>query len=395
MKFIDRARAIHDQLIAWRREIHMHPELSFQERRTAAFVTDHLRGLGIEFQTGVGITGVVARIGEGTGPAIGIRADMDALPIQEANDVPYASQTPGVMHACGHDAHTAILLGVAKMLTETPGLPPGEIRLLFQPSEEWSDAENKSGATRMIEDGALAGLNAVIALHVDSTAPSGRVEIGGGFVNAAVDGFEATIRGEGCHGAAPHEGFDPIYIQAQVVNAIHGIRARRIDPTKPALISVGSIHGGDADNVIPDSVKLKGTIRSYEEPIRSLLHSELERAFGVARALGGDFHLEIRRGYPALENNDDVAALIREVAEGAIGSEHVVPAVPIMGAEDFAYMTQAAPGAMFMLGAKLDSVNRPHHSPIFDIDEGCLPIGAAVLAETAVRLLSEAGNIRK
>lgn len=388
-QFVDQARALQDQIVAWRRQIHMYPELGFEEKRTSGFVADHLRELGIEIQTGVGITGVVARIGDGNGPVIGIRADMDALPIQEANDVPYASKISGVMHACGHDAHTAILMGVAKILNETPDLPAGEIRLLFQPSEEKWDSEGKSGATRMIEDDALNGLDAVIALHVDSSAPAGQIEIGGGYIAAAVDDFEAVIIGEGCHGASPHNGVDPIYIQAQVVNAIQGIRSRRIDPTQPAVITIGTVHGGSATNVIPNEVRLTGTIRSFSEEIRNQLHEELDRALSVARALGGDYTLKIQRGYPALYNDPAVAELVREVATAGFGSEKTVPGVAQMGAEDFSYMAQAAPGAMFMLGAKYDDMNRPHHSPIFDINEDCFYVGAAVLAEASVRLLRE------
>ncbi|HEX2619002.1 MAG TPA: amidohydrolase [Phototrophicaceae bacterium] len=388
-QYVDQARALQEQLVAWRREIHMHPELGFEEKRTSGFVADNLRQMGLEIQTGVGITGIVARIGDGNGPVIGIRADMDALPIQEANNVPYASKTPGLMHACGHDAHTAILMGVAKLLNETQDLPSGEIRLLFQPSEERWDSEGKSGATRMMDDRALEGLDAVIALHVDSGAPAGQVEIGGGFVAAAVDDFDGVILGEGCHGASPHKGFDPIYIQAQVVNAIQGIRSRRIDPTQPAVITIGTIHGGSATNIIPNEVRMTGTIRSFSEDIRDQLHAELDRAFGVAKALGGDYTLKIQRGYPALYNDPGVADLIRQVSTSAIGDAKTVGGVAQMGAEDFAYMAKAAPGAMFMLGARFDDLNRPHHSPIFDINEDCFQVGAAVLAESAVRLLRE------
>jgi len=387
MSYLEQAQALQDQLVAWRREIHSYPELGFQEQRTAGLVADNLRAMGIEVQSGVGRTGVIARIGEGGGRVIGIRADMDALPIQEANDVPYASKIPGVMHACGHDAHTAILLGVAKLLNETPDLPAGEIRLLFQPSEEMQDAEAKSGAVRMIEDQAMAGIDAVIALHVDSKAPSGQVEIASGYVGAAVDDFVGVILGEGCHGASPHQGIDPIFLQAQVVNAIQGIISRRIDPIMPRIITIGAIHGGAASNVIPDEVQLIGTIRSYSEEVRSKLHEELEKAFSLVRALGGDYKLTITKGYPALFNHAEVATLIRQVSVEMIGETTTVTGAPSMGAEDFSFMTQLVPGAMFMLGAQYDSVNRPHHSPIFDIDEKCMPVGTAVLAETVVRLL--------
>ncbi|MBX3062036.1 MAG: amidohydrolase [Anaerolineae bacterium] len=383
---LDTARSLYDYTVQLRRDIHMHPELSFQEFRTAKRVSEELNKLGIEAETGVGITGVVARIGEGF-PAIGIRADMDALPINELNDVPYKSQTPGVMHACGHDAHTAILLTVAKMLNEMPDRPKGEIRLLFQPSEEAFGTDGKSGATRMIEDSALEKLDNVIALHVNSEKPAGQIGILDGNMCAAVDSFKAKIIGEGCHGAYPHTGIDPIYIAAQVINAIHGIRARRINPVQPTMISVGAIHGGSAENVIPAEVELVGTIRSYDDGIRHQLWAELERAFGVARALGGDYELEIIKGYPSLYNAPEVAGLIRNVTREMLTDTGFYPEEAGMGAEDFSYMAQKAPGAMFMLGAKYDEKNRPHHSAIFDIDEAVMPIGAAILAETAVRLL--------
>ncbi len=388
MRFLEEARALEEQIIAWRRDIHMHPELGFKETRTSRLVADNLREMGIEVEVGIGITGVVARIGEGR-PAIAIRADMDALPIQETNDVPYASQTPGVMHACGHDAHTAILLSVAKMLNTMPDRPAGELRLLFQPSEEQWDEELKSGATRMIDDGALEELDAVIALHVDSQMAAGKIEMGDGHTMAAVDVFRATITGEGCHGAMPHTGIDPIYIQAQVVNAIQGIRSRRLKPTEASVITIGSIHGGSAPNIIPNAVEFVGTLRSYNEEIRVQIHEELDKAFGVARALGGDYTLTIERGYPALYNDPSVAGLIRQVAAEAVGADNINPAEPIMGAEDFAYMARKAPGAMFMLGAQIGDDNRPHHNSNFDIDESTLHIGAAMLAETACRLLDE------
>lgn len=384
---LDKARELAPIITAWRRDIHMHPELSFQEFRTARLVADTLRDMGLEVETGVGKTGVVARIGEGN-PVIGIRADMDALPITEANDVPYVSQTPGVMHACGHDAHTAILLGVARMLTEMDDRPPGEIRLLFQPSEEAADTENKSGATRMIEDHALDGVDAVIALHVASSQPSGTVYISPGYITAAADTFHATIIGAGGHGAYPHETVDPTFLLAQVINAIHGVRARRVNPMRPAVISIGAIHTGIADNVIPGEVTLSGTIRSYDEATRKLLWQGLEDAFSITRALGGDYTLRIIEGYPAGYNDPQVAALMHSVSQTLFDEDQIVFGdEPGMGAEDFSYMAQKAPGVMFMLGAKMDETDRPHHSPIFDIDEASFPVGAALLAGTALELL--------
>ncbi len=388
MQFFDKAKAMEDQLTEWRRDIHMHPELGFEETRTARKVADTLRGWGMEVEVGVGITGVVARIGDSSeGRSIGIRADMDALPIDEDNDVPYKSQTPGIMHACGHDAHTAILLGVAKMLNEMEDRPRGEIRFLFQPSEEKWDKELKSGATRMIDDNALEDLDSVIALHVSSFLPSGTVVIGDGHMLAAVDSFTAVIKGEGCHGASPHMGIDPVWMQAQVINAIQAIRSRWLTPLAPSVITVGSIHGGSAPNVIPHEVTLIGTIRSYDEEIRDQLHEELATALSLVKTWGGDYTLDIERGYPALYNDPNVADVIRMVGTETVGDENLPQAQASMGAEDFAFMTKKAPGAMFFLGAKMDEVNRPHHSPIFDIDEKALPVGAAVLAETAVRLL--------
>lgn len=385
---LDRARDLEAEIRAWRRDIHQHPELGFQEYRTAKLVAEALTEMGIEAETGVGITGVVARIGEGR-PAIGIRADMDALPIHEATGAEYSSQTDNVMHACGHDAHTAILLGVAKLLNNLEDRPAGEIRLLFQPAEEMQDEEGKSGAMRMIDDGALEDLDAVIALHVAAGTPSGKIEVRSGYAMAAADAFEAVIRGTGGHGAGPHRGTDPIFMLAQVINVIHGIRARRINPIHPAVISIGGVHAGDADNVIPSEVRMNGTIRSYDEDIRKQLHEELEKAFGIVEAMGGEFDLKIINGYDATYNDPDVCEVMEEVVGDTIGKDQLVPAEPGMGAEDFGYMARKAPGAMFFLGAKFDEKNRAHHTPIFDIDEAALPVGAAILAETACRLLQQ------
>lgn len=387
----EKARAIEDQIIAWRRDFHMHPELGFQEYRTAGVVANALRDLGMEVMTGVGKTGVVGILGEGK-PVVGIRADMDALPILEANQVEYRSQNDGVMHACGHDSHTAMLLGVAKMLSEMPDRPAGEIRFFFQPCEETADEDEKSGAMRMIEDKALDGIDRVIALHVASDLPAGKIVVNDGFISAAVDDFYVTIKGKGCHAAHPDTGIDPIFIVAQVINAIQGIRSRRLNPTKPAVVTIGSIHGGTATNVIPNEVKISGTMRSFDDETRQQLWTELEAAVAVSRAFGGDYTLDLRKGCPSVYNATEVTDVMRQAARDMFGDDSLMEDEPGMGGEDFSYMTRKAPGAMFHLGAKLDNVDRPHHNPKFDLNESAFKVGAAMLAETTVRLLKEAAE---
>ena len=389
--FYAQAQQLADQIVAWRRDIHMHPELGFQEHRTARLVADTLAEFGIEAQTGVGKTGVVGYLGEGS-PVIGIRADMDALPIDEENDVPYRSQTPGVMHACGHDAHTAILLGVAKMLSEMPDRPPGQVRFLFQPSEENSDEDDKSGATRMIEDGALEGVDAVIALHVASDLPAGVITVEDGYSTANEDSFQIVLTGTGGHGAMPHQAIDPTFILAQVLNALQGIRSRRVDPTKAAALSIGEIHAGKASNVIPSQVYVSGTMRSFDDGTRQQLRDELARTLMIARVLGGDFTLRIRPGYPSNYNDPSTAALMRASTVAMIGEDGVMVPEKMMGAEDFAFMTRKAPGAMFMLGAAVGDFSRAHHTPVFNIDESTLPLGAAILADVTCQLLTEKAN---
>ncbi|MFQ6101073.1 MAG: M20 family metallopeptidase [Anaerolineae bacterium] len=379
------ARKIEEQLIAWRREFHMHPELGFQEMRTAARVVEVLEPLGYRIRTSVGRTGVVAEEGEGH-PVVAIRADMDALPLQEVNDVPYASQVPGVMHACGHDAHTAIALGVATLLAQETF--PGTVRFLFQPAEEVGDDEGISGAPRMVEDGAMEGVDTVLALHVDADTAVGDITLGAGPVSAGAGSFYVTVTGKGGHGAYPHEVVDPIYIAGHVILALHGIVSRRLHPYDPAVVSIGSIHGGQADNVIPEQVKMSGTIRYMEPEVQEKIHAEIERALEVARALGGDYALRIEiGGYPPMSNDAGVVDFLREVATDLLGDKHIQPHRREMGAEDFGYFSSLAPGAMFGLGCRIEGDKREHHNPRFDIDERCLPIGAAILAEAALRLL--------
>jgi amidohydrolase len=378
-------------LVELRRSIHRRPELGFRETETARLVAETLSSLGLRVETGIGKTGVVGHLGS-EGPTIAIRADMDALPIREQNDVPYASQVTGVMHACGHDAHTAMVLGAAMLLSRTE--LPGRVRFLFQPCEEGTDDEGKSGAMRMVDDGAMNGVDAVIALHVEPRTETGKIKVGGGPMCAAADLFRVTIVGDGCHGAFPHLGTDPVFISAQVISALQGIVARRLDPTAPAVVTVGSIHGGTAANIVPGEVQLKGTIRSLDEEVRRRIWAELRSTFGLSRTLGGDFHLEIEEGFPVLVNDPSMAALIGEVAADLLGVDRVLPAQAEMGAEDFSILAAQAPGAMFFLGVRSPDTERALqlHSADFDLDENALPIGAAILAGAARRYLQEVSS---
>ncbi|MGD8624132.1 MAG: M20 family metallopeptidase [Anaerolineae bacterium] len=383
-EMLQRARTLQEDLIAWRRDLHRHPELGFRETRTAGLVAGVLESLGYRVRTGVGRTGVVGDRGTGT-PIVAVRADMDALPIQEENEVAYASQVPGVMHACGHDAHTSIGLGVATLLSRESF--PGTIRFLFQPSEEGQDDQGYSGARRMVQEGAMDGVDAVLALHVHAGTPVGTITVDAGPTSAGVDSFRATIAGRGSHGAYPHKGLDPVHTAAHVILALHGIVSRRLDPFAPAVVTVGSIHGGQAGNIIPEKVELAGTIRYQDPAVQSLLHDEIERAVAVARTLGGDYRLHIRAGAGPVINDESMVALVREVAAEMLGADNVWPREKGMGAEDFSAMADLAPGVMFRLGCELEGQPRTAHNPTFDLDEGCLPIGAAILAEAALRRL--------
>ena len=321
---LKRAQDLQDTLSAVRQDIHQHPELSFQEYRTAQLVADRLAELGIAARTGVGKTGVVGDLGQ-EGPRVALRADMDALPMQEANDVPYASQVPGVMHSCGHDTHVACLLGAAQLLAEeaAAGRLPGQVRFLFQPSEEDQDEEGQSGAMRMMEEGAMEGVDAVMGLHVWSEMPVGQIQTRVGPASAAVDAFTLVVKGEEAHGAYPHQGFDAIVISAQVINALQTVISRRLEPTQGRVITIGTIEGGTKDNIITGRVTMTGTIRTFEPELRETLFVEMERACGVARALGGDFELTIHPGYIPIVNDPAMTELVRQVGADLLGEENV------------------------------------------------------------------------
>lgn len=382
---LSKARLLQKQMSEWRREIHSHPELSFAEFRTAETITSIIKKMGYRVRTGVGKTGIVAELGEGK-PVVAIRADMDALPIKEANKVPYKSKNKGVMHACGHDVHVAIALGTAKLLKDEQFT--GTIRFLFQPAEEAEDEEGFSGAQRMIQDGAIQDVDYALALHTNASLPTGQIEIATDFASAGADTFYAKIIGKGGHGSTPHKVVDPIFISGHIILALHGIVSRRLRPFDSAVISIGSIHGGQVDNVIPEFVDLSGTIRFLNPEVQEHIHTEIQNIMEITKAMGGDYELILQKGYPPMHNNEEIVALLNDVAGNIVGKQNVsVPDVE-MGAEDFGYFLEKSKGAMFMLGCEIEGDTRRHHDPKFDVDENCMPIGAAIFAQAALRMLN-------
>lgn len=392
-----RAEELAGQLIQWRRKIHMYPELSFQEVETSRFVANVLKEIpGMQVDVGAGYpTAVVGTLSSGSGPTIAIRADMDALPIQEENDHGFRSKHDGVMHACGHDAHTTIGLGVASLLGEyfQNGKLQGTVKFLFQPAEERADEHGSTGAPYMIKAGVLHDVDCVIALHMCPENKFGEVLIHDGYSMANVDVFEATICGTGGHGAYPHLGTDPIWMLGPVLQALYGITARLVSPLEAAVISIGNIESGFTSNVIPSELKIKGTIRSYHPDVRQSLQIELDKAFSLVNALDGKYELTIMPEDPALKNDAVVNQLIKGVIHNLYPDFSILNKPFGLGGEDFAHMTQIVPGAMFFLGCSLDDGKvRDLHTPHFDIDERVLPVGAAIMAETAIRFINGDGN---
>ena len=382
---LKQAHAISEELIEWRRDFHMHPEIGFELHRTSKIVADELEKMGYRVRRGIGKTGVVAEMGEG-GRLIAIRADMDALPILEQNDHDYVSKNPGAMHACGHDSHTAMALGAALLLSKEK--LPGRVRFLFQPCEETTDEEGKSGAQRMSAEGAMDGVDYIIAQHVDPLKPVGTISINAGPNSGGVDSWYAEIKGIGGHGAHPDKTIDPFYILAHVIIALNAIVSRRINPFEPAVVSIGSISGGIAENVIPESVKLTGTLRFTDESVHQQIHEEMKRAFEIAKVLGGDYQLRYEIGGPPMINDAMVSEVIEKTGKELLGAENVHELHKTLGAEDFGEFLKYAPGAMFTLGTQKNGhAEYLLHHPKFDLDERALPIGTAMLVETAKRFL--------
>ena len=386
---LQHAARLENDLVALRRDLHRHPELAFTETRTAEIAARAVESLGFRVRRGVGRTGVVAEIGSGA-PVIALRADMDALPIAQSSDAPYRSSVPGVMHACGHDAHVAMLVGAARLLADAfrDGSLHGTVRLLFQPSEESSDEEGKSGATRMIEDGAMRAVSAVFGMHIGAHLPSGKVHLAEGPIMAGSDLFNATVRGRSSHAGRPHEGTDAIVLAAHAILACQVGSARRLSPHAEGTLSIGTIHGGFAENVLAESVSVRGTIRYFEDGTRNVLRDALYRGFRVAETMGGAFDIVLHEGYPPVVNDVHVTRLAARAVANTLGADGVVSFDRMMGAEDFALLAREAPGCFFWLGAAL-SPPREHHHPAFDIDESALPLGAAALAACALTALQE------
>lgn len=383
---LKQAHAISEELIEWRRDFHMHPEIGFELHRTSKIVADELEKMGYRVRRGVGKTGVVAELGEG-GKVIAIRADMDALPILEQNDFEYVSQNKGRMHACGHDSHTAMALGAALLLSKEK--LPGRVRFLFQPCEETTDEEGKSGAQRMAAEGAMDGVDYVIAQHVDPMKPVGTIGINAGPASGGVDGWYGVISGKGGHGAHPDKTIDPFYLLAHVILALNGIISRRINPFEPAVVSIGSINGGFTENVIPESVNITGTLRFTDEKVHQQIHEEMRRAFEIAKTLGGDYQLRYEIGGPPMINDKMVSDLIEKTGKELLGDANVHEIERTLGAEDFGEFMKHAPGAMFTLGTqKKGHENYLLHHPRFELDERALPIGTAMLVQTVKRFLA-------
>lgn len=383
---LDQAKSLQDEIVELRRHLHSEPELSFHETKTAELAANKLDSLGYKIKRGVGKTGVTADLGKGT--MVAIRADMDGLPIDEANKKGYTSKNKGVMHACGHDAHVSCALAAAKILAkESPELN-GSIRMVMQPAEEFADSDGKSGAYRMLEDDALNGVGAIIGLHMDATVPAGKVGIIPGPVMAAADSFTVTIMGKGGHGAYPETTVDAVVVASQVVQCIQQIISRRISALEPAIITIGSFHSSSTrGNIISESVTLEGTFRTFNKEVRKQIMEELDRACSIARVLGGDYKIDYELGYPTTVNDPEITAVMREAAIDLIGAENVLAIKPRCWSEDFSMFAETVPGAFMFLGAEIEGDRRSHHSDTFDLDESGLWIGTAVLAETAKRLI--------
>jgi carboxypeptidase Ss1 len=386
MDFLAEAKAIEPELIKTRRILHQNPELSYHEEATAKLVADQLESMGIKTKRGVGGTGVVGTlVGKKEGKVVGLRADMDALPVDETSDVEFKSRIKGVMHACGHDTHIAMLLAAARILSSRRSELHGTIKFFFQPAEEQG---GKGGAKPMIEEGAMENprVDYVFGLHIYSTYNSGVFALRSGAIMAAPDTFVVKILGRGGHGSAPHETIDPIYIAAHVILALQGVSGRMIDPVEPFVISVGAVHSGTKENIIPDEAVLEGTIRTMDEETRKRAKTKVASvASGVCSAFGARAQVEFEEdAYPVTVNDEKVTSRVAELLRTMPGTR-VKMIMPVLGGEDFSRFMQKAPGTFYFLGTRNPAKGciYPNHSSKFKVDEDVLKLGAASLAMLA------------
>lgn len=375
--FVEKVAA---QVIAWRRHLHAHPELSFAEHETTRYITAQLTAMGLSPQHPTPTGAVVVIEGNRPGRTVAVRADIDALPIQEENTCSYVSQRPGVMHACGHDGHAAILLGLARVLSDNRDFA-GRVKLLFQPAEELPPG----GALSLIAAGALADVDAVFGLHLIANVPVGQAAIRPGPMMACADAFTVTVRGKGGHGSAPHETVDSIVVAAQVVLALQTVVSRRLKPGRAAVVTVGMVQGGSAFNIVAPATELKGTVRCLEPALRQVIKDEMERIIShTCAAAGAGYSFAYHDGYPSVVNEPAMTTLMAGAAAQVLGRGQVHEQEPVMGGEDFAYYLQQRPGAFLFLGSGNPDkgADAPHHSPQFDIDEDSLAYGVAILHQT-------------
>jgi amidohydrolase len=378
----DDVRALERDLIGLRRDLHQHPELSWAETRTPQRVGEYLQGTGLKLRN-VGRTGLLASHAGPAGRTVLLRADMDALPLQEQSTAPYASQVPNVMHACGHDGHVAIAATAARLVAGRR--LPGSTHFVFQPAEE-----GEGGAQAVIADGVLEGVDVVLGLHLWNELPVGTIGVKEGPLMAAVDRLKIVVHGRGGHGGKPHRSADPVVAAAHVVMALQTVVAREVSPQQAAVVTIGAIHGGQAFNVIPDEVTLLGTIRTYDPELRRSMPDRIRRiAGGVAGGLGCSVHVELDAGNPAVVNDARVAEIARRAAVKVVGEARVVEPEPSMGGEDMAIYFERAPGCFVFVGSANPRTGKDqsHHSPRFDFDEEALAIGCEFLVQAAEEAL--------
>jgi len=371
------------QIIEWRRDFHRHPEIAFEEQRTSSVIREFLESLGMPVTTfaKTGLRGVME--GKPGGRTVALRADIDALPLKEEGEKEYISQNPEATHACGHDGHMAILMGVAKLFSQKTDSFQGKVVFLFQPSEE----RIPGGAKQMIEEGALEDVNAIFGLHLWQPLPTGCVGIVKGAMMAQPDKFSIIVKGKGGHGSMPHQTVDPILVASHLVVNIQSIVSRNIDPLKPAVVSFGTVNGGTIDNIIPSEVSLTGTVRSFDSSIQSLAEERLkEITETTCKAFGATSVFQYEKGYPPVVNEESMVDFVLEVAGKALGEEKIKAIDPVMGGEDFAYFLQKVPGAFFFFGMG-DGMEFPHHHPAFDIDEKALPQATLLMTALALEYL--------